>query len=88
MRQSVDAFPPALLLGSQVQIGQNLTRRARAPLCDEGGEKVHQLSRFLEVDGCDWQRVTTLQRFLSFLISMWFAFYVIIGHCYPEVIHY
>lgn len=37
--QSVDAFPPALLLGSQVQIRQDLPRGARAPLCVEGRKR-------------------------------------------------
>lgn len=37
--QSVDAFPPALLLGSQVQIRQDLPRGAWAPLCVEGRKR-------------------------------------------------
>lgn len=37
--QSVDAFPPALLLGSQVQIRQDLPRGAGAPLCVEGRKR-------------------------------------------------
>lgn len=37
--QRVDAFPSALFLGRQVQIGQNLSRGARAPLCREKREE-------------------------------------------------
>lgn len=43
--QSVDAFPPALLLRGQVQVRQDLPRRARAPLCFEGRKKDVNQSR-------------------------------------------
>lgn len=37
--KSVDAFPPALLLGGQVQVRQGLPCGAGAPLCVEGSKK-------------------------------------------------
>ena len=42
--QSVEAFPPALFLGSQVQVWQNLPCWTGAPLCGESQSKKWNIS--------------------------------------------